>query len=140
MKPAKLSCPLPSTDALPRWEGTPNRRIALAAAALSQLQHLDAECEPLGRRLRHVPVPCRGVWLDRGELEKILSAEHARTGRPDPVARERFDREIDAFHRDPEAWKRSHPYNSQAKRYKYDDDDYRYRKKKKGFDIFDIFD
>ena len=39
--------------------------------------------------------------------------------------------EVDTFHRDPEAWRRSHPY----------DDDYNYRKKKNGgFDLFDIFD
>mgnify|MGYP001277092881 CR=1 FL=1 len=55
-------------------------------------------------------------------------------------ARERFDREVDTFHRDPEAWKRSHPYDDRAKRYRYDDDDDDRRKKKKKFDIFDIFD
>ena len=82
---------------------------------------------------------CRGVWLDRGELEKILTAGREDLG-AQTQSRERFDKEVDAFHRDPEAWKRSHPYDSQARRHKYDDDDYRYRKKKKGFDIFDIFD
>ncbi len=82
---------------------------------------------------------CRGVWLDRGELEKILSA-----GREDSTveqqSRERFDREVNAFHRDPEAWRRSHPYDAQQQRHRYDDDDYRYKKKRKGFDLFDIFD
>ena len=81
---------------------------------------------------------CRGVWLDRGELEKILGAgrEDAQT---DVAARKRFDSEIDQFHRDPEAWRKSHPYDQERKRYKYDDDDYHHRKKKR-FDIFDIFD
>ncbi|MCC7268143.1 MAG: zf-TFIIB domain-containing protein [Caulobacteraceae bacterium] len=82
---------------------------------------------------------CRGVWLDRGELEKILS-EGRQEMQGQAQARERFDREIDSFHRDPDAWKRSHPYDAQHKRYKYDDDDYYKYKKKKRFDIFDIFD
>ena len=81
---------------------------------------------------------CRGVWLDRGELEKILSA-----GRDDVAeqrqAHERFNHEVEAFHRDPDAWRRTHPYDPHQKHYKYEDD-YYYRKKKKGFDIFDIFD
>lgn len=82
---------------------------------------------------------CRGVWLDRGELEKILEGGRE-VRQADVQARERFDREIDTFHRDPESWKRSHPYDSDAKRHRYDDDDYHHRKKKRGFDIFDIFD
>lgn len=83
---------------------------------------------------------CRGVWLDRGELEKIMGA--SREAQQDDVrARERFDRELDSFHRDPEGWKRSHPYDDDRKRHRYEDDDYyRHKKKKKGFDIFDIFD
>ncbi|MDB5468677.1 MAG: hypothetical protein JWR84_237 [Caulobacter sp.] len=82
---------------------------------------------------------CRGVWLDRGELEKILSG--GREQQQDlSQDRERLGREVDAFHRDPEAWRRSHPYDDREKRHRYDDD-YNYRKKKKGgFDLFDIFD
>eukprot|EP01030_Chromulinospumella_sphaerica_P017696 gene17696-17531_t len=82
---------------------------------------------------------CRGVWLDRGELEKILSG--GREQQQDlSQDRERFTREVDTFHRDPEAWRRSHPYDDREKRHRYDDD-YNYRKKKKGgFDLFDIFD
>lgn len=82
---------------------------------------------------------CRGVWLDRGELEKLLGGGRE-TEAAERSARERFDREVDTFHRDPEAWKRSHPYDDRAKRYRYDDDDDDRRKKKKKFDIFDIFD
>lgn len=82
---------------------------------------------------------CRGVWLDRGELEKILT-----DGRAEEADRrqshERFEREVDQFHRDPEAWRRSHPYDERERRYRYEGDDYRYKKKKKGFDLFDIFD
>ncbi|MFC3080284.1 zf-TFIIB domain-containing protein [Phenylobacterium terrae] len=83
---------------------------------------------------------CRGVWLDRGELEKILAdAREQMAG--DQQARQVFEREVDTFHRDPEAWRRSHPYDPQHQRYRYDYDDYyRHKKRKKGFDIFDIFD
>lgn len=81
---------------------------------------------------------CRGVWLDRGELEKILSAGRENQAEERQV-RERFEREVQDFHRDPEDWRKRHPYDNQQKRYRYDDDHYRYKKKKR-FDIFDIFD
>ena len=82
---------------------------------------------------------CRGVWLDRGELEKLLGAGREQV-QEDNRARERFDREVDAFRVDPDEWKRRHAYDDREKRYRYDDDDYHRRKKKRGFDIFDIFD
>lgn len=82
---------------------------------------------------------CRGVWLDRGELEKLLSAGREQV-QEDGRARERFEREVDAFRGDPDEWKRRHAYDEREKRYRYDDDDYHRRKKKRGFDIFDIFD
>ena len=81
---------------------------------------------------------CRGVWLDRGELEKILEGARDTLG-ADRQARETFDREVDAFHRDPDDWKRKHAYDGQQQRYRDDDDD-RHRKKRRGFDLFDIFD
>lgn len=69
---------------------------------------------------------CKGVWLDRGELEKILS-------RAREVERE---------------WEEE--YQRPARRRKeYDDDDYedrryadegRYHKKRRWTEIFDIFD
>ena len=81
---------------------------------------------------------CRGVWLDRGELEKLLGeARQEQAGQQHD--RDRFEREVSDFHRDPEAWRRKHPYDREHGRYRYDDD-YHYRKKKKKFDIFDIFD
>jgi Zn-finger nucleic acid-binding protein len=47
---------------------------------------------------------CRGVWLDRGEMEKILEAgREQRT--EDQQSRAHFDREVHDFHRDPEAWR-----------------------------------
>ncbi len=84
---------------------------------------------------------CRGVWLDRGEMEKIL--EGVREDRREiDQSRERLTREADAFRRDPEEWRRSHPYDEREKRYRSDDDDdyRRHGKKKRGFDLFDIFD
>ena len=53
----------------------------------------------------------------------------------------RFERDRDEFRRDPHEWSRRHPYDEQHKRHRYaDEDDHRYRKKKRGLDIFDIFD
>lgn len=78
---------------------------------------------------------CRGIWLDRGELEKILGEARNEAG-GQAQDRQRFEREVQDFHRDPDEWKRRHPQD-QGRRY---DDDYHYRKKKRGFDIFDIFD
>jgi Zn-finger nucleic acid-binding protein len=81
---------------------------------------------------------CRGVWLDRGELEKLLEgARDERQGMQQD--RERFSREVGDFHRDPDAWRQRHPFDPRAGQHKYDDD-YYYKKKKKKLDIFDIFD
>ena len=82
---------------------------------------------------------CRGVWLDRGELEKLLGGVREEQA-GEAGARERFEREVDSFHRDPDAWKRTHRYDERERRYRYDDDDYYRHKKKKKFDIFAIFD
>ena len=69
---------------------------------------------------------CKGVWLDRGELEKILSR-----------ARE-VEREWEEEYQRPDRRRREH-----------DDDDYedrrytsegRYHKKRRWTEIFDIFD
>jgi uncharacterized protein len=82
---------------------------------------------------------CRGVWLDRGELEKLLEMQKADAD-AQAKAEARFHREVNDFHRDPEDWRKRHPYDEREKRYKFDDDDYKYRKRKRGFDLFDIFD
>lgn len=81
---------------------------------------------------------CRGVWLDRGELEKLLEgARDERAGQQQD--RQHFEREVGDFYRDPEDWKRRHPKDAGRPHYKYDDD-YHHKKKRKGFDLFDIFD
>jgi Zn-finger nucleic acid-binding protein len=87
---------------------------------------------------------CRGVWLDRGELEKLLTVQKSDADEQQR-AEARFQREVSDFHRDPDDWRKRHPYDEREKRYKYDDDDdhdgqYGRRKRKRGFDFFDIFD
>lgn len=96
---------------------------------------------------------CRGVWLDRGELDKIIERASHVADAPDAI-----------YRRDTPKKKRGHPdegpvarrYDDDDERYDegrryrdegYDDDDYRPRKwRKKGRtrdfleDIFDIFD
>ncbi len=54
---------------------------------------------------------CRGVWLDRGELDKIIERSAAQTAPP-----------------------------SRPEPQKYDDDDRGYRKKKRGGFLDDLFD
>ena len=61
---------------------------------------------------------CRGIWLDRGELEKIVERSNSFQSENRPA--QKYDNDDD-YH------------------YKYKDKDYKY-KKKKGFlgDIFDF--
>lgn len=86
---------------------------------------------------------CRGVWLDRGELEKLLGAGREAVQSAD-TAREAFVRDTEEFRRNPQEWQRRHPYDPQQQRHRYDDDDdqrrHGYQKKKRGFDLFDMFD
>ena len=83
---------------------------------------------------------CGGVWLDRGELEKIQAGVRDRQSEVQDEMR-RFERDRDDFRRDPEDWRRRHPYDAEKREHRYsDDDDYRHRKKRRGFDLFDIFD
>lgn len=82
---------------------------------------------------------CRGVWLDRGELEKLM-ASAAEDGRASatPAA--------PPSQPQPQPWGGGRPY-ADDRGYRDDrrgddrhrDDDYRYKKKKRD-SIFDIFD
>jgi Zn-finger nucleic acid-binding protein len=67
---------------------------------------------------------CRGVWLDRGELEKLMTSatEDGRAAAPAPQASS-------------QPWG-GQTHRDEPRRYA---DDYRYRKKKRD-SIFDIFD
>lgn len=68
---------------------------------------------------------CRGVWLDRGELEKLMesAAQDGRASAPPQAP--------------PQPWGGQPGYRDD--RYRSRDDDYRDRKKKRD-SIFDIFD
>ena len=64
---------------------------------------------------------CRGVWLDRGELEKLISAGEAPERQAPPAA----------------LYQRPVRSEDRSGRYDHDDDGYRTKKRR---DIFDIFD
>ena len=66
---------------------------------------------------------CRGVWLDRGELEKLIAA-----GRGEAPAQETTA----PMWREPPRPRRDYDDD--------DDDDRRYPKRRKRFVLFDIFD
>lgn len=72
---------------------------------------------------------CRGVWLDRGELEKLMESatQDGRASAPQAVP-----------HPQQQPWGSQPAYRDERHRGR-DDDDYRYRKKKRD-SIFDIFD
>ncbi|WP_168789817.1 zf-TFIIB domain-containing protein [Paraburkholderia aromaticivorans] len=69
---------------------------------------------------------CRGVWLDRGELDKLIAQDAAS---PDTSAAPRASRES---HRE-----RDHSYDS---RRGYDDHRSGYQTQKKKRSLFDVFD
>lgn len=89
---------------------------------------------------------CRGVWLDRGELDKIIDRsapdEPAEPARPAPApaaapyAPHPGERYAEPRYNEHRSDHRGDPYRKD-----YRDDDHRYRKpyKKKGF-LSDIFD
>ena len=74
---------------------------------------------------------CRGVWLDRGELEKLMAAanEEGRASAAPPPQQPA-----------PQPWgQQPPPQQGYREPPRYRDDDYKYRKKKRD-SIFDIFD
>ncbi|WP_419251945.1 zf-TFIIB domain-containing protein [Caulobacter sp. ErkDOM-YI] len=85
---------------------------------------------------------CRGVWLDRGELEKLMALEREdAAGQAAPPPRQQAP-----YQAPPQQQNYAPPPRyEEPRRYKDDDDRHRYGqqghyKKKKGFDLFDIFD
>ncbi|BCW87365.1 hypothetical protein sos41_04940 [Alphaproteobacteria bacterium SO-S41] len=76
---------------------------------------------------------CRGVWLDRGELEKLMAGSREAEGydAPPPPPREPPRRD----ERDYRAYDDRRDYDDRRR----DDDGYKPRKRR-GFDLFDIFD
>jgi Zn-finger nucleic acid-binding protein len=82
---------------------------------------------------------CRGIWLDRGELEKILDHERTRSGqdanRPEaPRDRDHADQRHLGGH-DEERYRREHrPHDDRERHLNHGG------RRKKGLSIFDIFD
>lgn len=86
---------------------------------------------------------CRGVWLDRGELEKLMAMERedAQGQAAPPSGPPPFGRPQPTYDARPEPRRYDDSWRDARKRYD-DDDDYRRHghHKKKRFDLFDIFD
>ncbi|MDC7683776.1 zf-TFIIB domain-containing protein [Asticcacaulis sp. BYS171W] len=96
---------------------------------------------------------CRGVWLDRGELEKLLSLAAGGTVQraPEPAQyapppqQPRYQQSPQPYPQQP--YHQSHQTDKYGRPIEYDKygrkieyDKYGNRKKKKGFDMLDIFD
>ncbi len=85
---------------------------------------------------------CRGVWLDRGELEKLMSAatDEGRASAPQPAPQATPHATPQPQYQAPP---QPQPWGGPPQGYRDDryrrDDDYRYKKKKRD-SIFDIFD
>lgn len=81
---------------------------------------------------------CRGVWLDRGELDKLIERTDDMVGRPAQTAREGALRSAhqDARHRDhrDEYQQRNMHHGDDTRRRHYDQP----RKKKSLFEMFDF--
>lgn len=75
---------------------------------------------------------CRGVWLDRGELEKLMAGPREGDAYDAPPRRDPPRRD----ERDYRAYEERRDRDTDDRRR---DDDYRPRKRR-GFDLFDIFD
>ncbi|MCI4663484.1 MAG: zf-TFIIB domain-containing protein [Neomegalonema sp.] len=72
---------------------------------------------------------CRGVWLDGGELEKLLATADA--GAPEAPAEPRYTSRDD--------YRRAHRDDDRRRRYDDDDDDDRRRKGRREGGIFEMF-
>ena len=83
---------------------------------------------------------CRGVWLDRGELEKLMesAAQDGRASAPQTAPSPQAQAQVQAQSYPPQPWGTQPAYRDDRYRNR-DDDDHRYKKKKRD-SIFDIFD
>jgi len=68
---------------------------------------------------------CRGVWLDRGELEKLMAGATDAPPAPGPASDPRY---------------RTSERRDERHRHDHDDDYRHHGRRKRGFDLFDIFD
>jgi Zn-finger nucleic acid-binding protein len=81
---------------------------------------------------------CRGVWLDRGELEKLMEAATAE-GRAAAPPAQPAPQPYPPQQAAPQPWGQQGYRDDRYRDDRRRDDDYRYKKKKR-MDIFDIFD
>ena len=87
---------------------------------------------------------CRGVWLDRGELDKIIERALAEGGAaavpaPRPVAAQPGGAPV--YQPEPQRRDERGDYRSDSRgRDRDEDDDYRYKKKRKESFLSDLFD
>jgi hypothetical protein len=87
---------------------------------------------------------CRGVWLDRGELDKIIARSQADAAPPVPL-REPLRETGREARREPERAYRDERRDERRDdrrddRHRDDDDDYRYRRKRRDSFLSDLFD
>lgn len=82
---------------------------------------------------------CRGVWLDRGELDKII--ERAAGGATAPITQPTSRPAAPVYQPEPQR-PAPHGYAPEPRRYDDDDDDYRrgYKKKRKESFLGELFD
>ena len=84
---------------------------------------------------------CKGIWLDRGEIEKIANAskrydeDHAYSNKPPAYSNERPGN-YDDHSREVRKYRSDEDYDH----HRYDSSQYGYKKKKRGFftDFFDF--
>ncbi len=77
---------------------------------------------------------CRGVWLDRGELEKLIDGARVAFAADAPAPQPRPE---------PQRQQQSHSYGERGEQGERGEHGYSSsdpRRKKRGFDMFDIFD
>jgi Zn-finger nucleic acid-binding protein len=77
---------------------------------------------------------CRGVWLDRGELDKIIDRASSAAPVPPPAPAR-----TSAPVYQPEPHQTRHDHDDR-RRYKDDDDDHRHKRKRKESFLSDLFD
>ncbi|MEQ1699479.1 MAG: zf-TFIIB domain-containing protein [Ilumatobacteraceae bacterium] len=84
---------------------------------------------------------CRGVWLDRGELDKIIERNAAATApAPEPAAASRILPADQPQYQQPQYQQPQQPYRSNSKYHsKYHDPRGGYAKKKKSSFLGEIF-
>ena len=82
---------------------------------------------------------CRGVWLDRGELEKLMEGAAATAAAQAPAQPAYAPPPQQSAPHSGSPWGQAPQQPQYREQPRYRDDDYRYKKKKRD-SIFDIFD